>query len=105
MADERSLSELERKVAALERLIGSLRQEIEFHKTHSDHPYHPHGRYHSSSDRPFLAWLPAQGKEMVDPDAPATNQGIVYLKDNGSGKTQLVVRFNTGAVQQLAIEP
>lgn len=40
-----------------------------------------------------------------DPDAPGANKGVLYFKDNGSGKTQLAVRFNTGAVQVLATEP
>jgi hypothetical protein len=44
------------------------------------------------------------GTERTDPSAPAANSGIVYFRDTG-GKTELVVRFPTGAVQQLAIEP
>lgn len=40
-----------------------------------------------------------------DPAAPAANTGRLYFKDNGSGKTQLVVRFPTGAVQVIATEP
>lgn len=40
-----------------------------------------------------------------DPDAPGANRGRLYLKDNGSGKTQLCIRFNTGAVQVIATEP
>jgi hypothetical protein len=40
-----------------------------------------------------------------DPSAPAANRARVYSRDNGSGKTQLCVRFNTGAVQVLATEP
>lgn len=44
-------------------------------------------------------------QEISDPSAPASNYGIVYCKDNGAGKTQLVVRFPTGAVQVLATEP
>lgn len=43
--------------------------------------------------------------EMTEPSAPAANGGRLYLKDNGSGKTQLCVRFNTGAVQVLATQP
>lgn len=43
--------------------------------------------------------------ERADPAAPAANQAVVYARDNGSGKTQLCVRFNTGAVQVLATEP
>lgn len=41
----------------------------------------------------------------ADPAAPAANKGRWYFKDNGSGKTQLCVRFNTGVVQILATEP
>ncbi len=43
--------------------------------------------------------------EISDPAAPAANSARFYAKDNGSGKTQLVVRFPTGAVQVLATEP
>jgi hypothetical protein len=43
--------------------------------------------------------------EISDPTAPATNDVILYAKDNGAGKTQLMARFATGAVQQVAIEP
>lgn len=41
----------------------------------------------------------------ADPAAPAANAGRMYFRDNGGGKTQLCVRFNTGAVQVLATEP
>jgi len=41
----------------------------------------------------------------ADPAAPATNAGRLYFRDNGSGKTQLCVRFATGAVQVIATEP
>jgi hypothetical protein len=40
-----------------------------------------------------------------DASAPSANRGLLYTRDNGAGKTQLVVRFNTGAVQVLATEP
>lgn len=43
--------------------------------------------------------------ELSDPAAPAANKAAVYVRDNGSGKTQLVVRFPTGAVQVVATEP
>lgn len=43
--------------------------------------------------------------EITDPSAPAANQGVLYVRDNGAGKTQLVVRFPTGAVQVVATEP
>jgi hypothetical protein len=46
-----------------------------------------------------------EGIEVSDPAAPSTNSGRLYFRDNGAGKTQLVVRFPTGAVQVLATEP
>jgi hypothetical protein len=46
-----------------------------------------------------------EGTEMSDPAAPSANMGRLYFRDNGAGKTQLVVRFPTGAVQVIATEP
>lgn len=46
-----------------------------------------------------------EGVEISDPSAPSSNRGRLYFKDNGSGKTQLAVRFPTGAVQVIATEP
>lgn len=46
-----------------------------------------------------------QMEEISTPGAPNVNLGRLYLRDNGSGKTQLVIRFNTGAVQVIATEP
>ena len=43
--------------------------------------------------------------EQSDPSAPAANGATLYARDNGSGKTQLCVRFNTGAVQVIATQP
>ena len=43
--------------------------------------------------------------EMTDPDAPAANKARLYVRDNGAGKSQLCVRFATGAVQVIATEP
>ena len=46
------------------------------------------------------------GTELAaDAAAPAADQGALYFRDNGSGKTQLVVRFATGAVQVVATQP
>lgn len=45
-----------------------------------------------------------EGIEIADPAAPGANSGRLYFKDVG-GKTALMVRFPTGAVQQIAIEP
>ena len=44
------------------------------------------------------------GVEQAEPAAPAANGYRIFAKDNG-GKTQLMVRFNTGASQPLAQEP
>jgi len=46
-----------------------------------------------------------EGIEITDPAAPAAYRGRLYFRDNGAGKTQLAVRFPTGAVQVLATEP
>lgn len=43
--------------------------------------------------------------EQATPPAPATNTARVFVRDNGSGKTQLCVIFPTGAVQVLATQP
>lgn len=41
----------------------------------------------------------------TDAAAGAANTARLYCRDNGAGKSQLVVRFNSGAVQVLATEP
>ncbi len=46
-----------------------------------------------------------QLSERADPSAPAADKAILYVRDNGSGKTQIVARFHTGAVQVIATEP
>jgi hypothetical protein len=43
--------------------------------------------------------------EINPPAAPGVNKARLFLKDNGSGKTQLCVRFHTGAVKVLATQP
>ena len=42
-------------------------------------------------------------EETAEPAAPAANTARLFVQDSG-GKTQLMVRFPTGASQQLAIE-
>jgi hypothetical protein len=42
--------------------------------------------------------------EISTPSAPPSNHARVFVRDNGSGKTQLCVRFHTGAVKVLATE-
>lgn len=49
------------------------------------------------------SWL--EYTEIADPAAPAANKARLYARDNGSGKTQMVVRFPTGAIQVLSTEP
>jgi hypothetical protein len=44
-------------------------------------------------------------KESGTPTAPGTNKARLFIRDNGSGKTQLCVRFHTGAVRVLAVQP
>lgn len=46
-----------------------------------------------------------EGTEMTAPSAGAVNTGRLYFDDNGGGKTRLMVLFNTGAAQQVAIQP
>lgn len=47
----------------------------------------------------------AEMTEMTAPTAGAANTVRIYSQDNGAGKTQLMALFNSGAAQQLAIEP
>jgi hypothetical protein len=39
-----------------------------------------------------------------DAPAPAANRVAIFTRDNG-GKTELCARFNTGSIQQIAIQP
>ena len=43
--------------------------------------------------------------EETEPAAPAANKVRIYAQDDGTGKTQLMAKFATGAAQQLAIQP
>ena len=44
-------------------------------------------------------------KEISTPAAPGANKVRLFARDNGSGKTQLCVRFPTGAVQVIKTQP
>lgn len=44
-------------------------------------------------------------KEITAPAAPPANRGRLFMRDNGSGKSQLCVRFSSGAIQVLATQP
>ena len=54
-------------------------------------------------------WGSANFQEMIelsaDPAAPADHKARLFMRDNGSGRTQFCVRFATGAVQVLATQP
>ncbi len=43
--------------------------------------------------------------EMTAPGSGAVNTVRIYAEDNGAGKTRLMAIFNTGAAQQVAIQP
>lgn len=44
-------------------------------------------------------------KEVAATPTGVSNEALLYAIDNGSGKTQLMVIFGSGAAQQVAIEP
>ena len=44
-------------------------------------------------------------REISNPSAPPVNHARLFLRDNRAGRTQLCVRFHSGAVKVLAIEP
>lgn len=43
--------------------------------------------------------------ETSTPPSGVANHALIFTEDNGSGKTRLMVKFGTGAAQQIAIEP
>jgi len=53
----------------------------------------------------YLGTVVTGTEQASEPAAPAANGFVIYAIDNGSGKTRLMVKFATGAAQQLAIEP
>jgi hypothetical protein len=44
-------------------------------------------------------------EQSTDPAAAPADGARLFAKDNGAGKTQICVRFATGAVQVIATEP
>jgi hypothetical protein len=44
-------------------------------------------------------------KVPMEPENPQADYGKLYIRDDGTGKSQLVIRFPSGAVQVLATEP
>jgi len=51
-----------------------------------------------------LAGISLKFDEITEPAAPSSNKGLLFAEDS-AGKTRLMVRFPTGASQQIAIEP
>lgn len=51
-------------------------------------------------------WIDEKGRlfltEQAAPGAPAADTGVVFIRDDGAGKTQLCARFNSGAIKVLA---
>jgi hypothetical protein len=50
-------------------------------------------------------YLDFPAEQASDPPAPATNGARLFTRDDGSSKTQLCIRFASGAVQVIATEP
>lgn len=48
---------------------------------------------------------PMQLTEQTAPPTPPTNGANIWIEDNGSGKTRLMVQFATGVAQEIKIEP
>lgn len=44
-------------------------------------------------------------KEMTAPATPGVDAAALYIKDNGSGKTQVVIKFQDGSESVLATQP
>jgi hypothetical protein len=42
--------------------------------------------------------------EHSNPVAPPSNRARLYVRDNGSGKTQLCVRFHNGVIRVIATQ-
>ena len=63
------------------------------------------GHFDFTDDAAFVFPKVLEGAEIPDPGPPPQGKGRLYFRDNGRGKTQLVVRFATGAPQVLAPEP
>jgi hypothetical protein len=64
----------------------------------------PTSKLHISNDANNTGYI-TMGELSTDAGAPAANNAALFVRDNGSGKTQLCVRFNTGAVQVIATQP
>ena len=71
----------------------------------SNHQIAPYRTIALSADLVSLLGCALKMQETTAPGTPESNAGILYLDDNGSGKTRLMVRFSSGGAIQLAIQP
>jgi hypothetical protein len=71
----------------------------------SNHQIAPYRTIALSADLVSLLGCALKMQETTAPGTPESNAGILYLDDNGSGKTRLMVRFSSGSAIQLAIQP
>ncbi len=85
---EQLIDELNRRMTGLNTLFAKLHRR-------------PDGGLALNED--FLEFSEFAGTD--DAPAPGDNRARIYVRDNGAGKEQVVVRFATGAVQVLATEP
>jgi hypothetical protein len=60
---------------------------------------------HPDVIRPVVHGASISLAETIAAPTGALNTARIYARDNGSGKSQLVVQFATGAVQVIATEP
>lgn len=64
----------------------------------------PASKLHIGNDENNTGYITME-ELSADASAPAANKAALFVRDNGSGKTQLCVRFNTGAIQVIATQP
>ncbi len=63
--------------------------------------------YNGSIDMNGELWVKdkIELNEISEPSGAPVNRAYLFLRDNGAGKTQLCVKFASGAVQVLAVQP
>jgi hypothetical protein len=85
--------------------VDGLNGSIIFNTTTLTYQVNINGVWHDLVTTPISGSKFIEYLEIGDPAAPDSDRARLYVKDNGAGKTQLVVRFSTGAVQVIATEP